>query len=411
MENITKQEQYGKFFKNDREQLTSVIEVTKQGLKRTYKSRSGAAAKERAKRIYVGKSKRKYYLDVELTAQQLKKLRDYNSKIAYYYAAKEKGIDVEKPIEPRFKGVKAHYVEKKQPYKTQEQWKKLRDKFENIAINNYNCSGNYKPFEYYITLTQADRRIKGQTTVDAHYNAFLKAFRRWIDGKRNKDGSKFKYSMVTVKEYGAQGFHFHILLKVHISSADLRPWIKVHWQHGFYKVQALTDALGLARYIFGTSSNNLGIDVTDMVRVDERLKELEEQESDLIHLKKLAHDKGLKQQEQNYQAAIDDTKPDVKALRRIKTKRDDTVMRTSGTINKTIKIVCTDKNLWNFIRNTSEYIYSERIIISELSENTGKTYILNEIFSDYYKQNKKDGLHLYNLCKWLIAQGKAIVKR
>lgn len=114
--------------------------------------------------------------------------------------------------------------------------------------------------------------------------------------------------------------------------------------------------------------------------------------------------------EQSYEDSIKETKSDVKALRRFKTKSDDKIMRKSGELKKNIRIVTSDKYFWNFIRETSEYIYSERVIISDISETSGQTYILNEIFSDYYRQSRKDGTHLYNLAKMLIRQGKAIVK-
>ena len=410
MENITKKEQYGKFFK-DNEVLTSVLEIGSDGLKRAYKSRSGASAKDLPRKLYVGLSKKKYYITSELTSQQIKAIKDYNSKLAYYNQAKAQGIKgLKRPVEPRFKGVEPRRVKAKLPYKTQEQWQKIRANFDEYAVNNFNCSGNWTAYEHYITLTQRDKRIKSQEMADAQYQAFLKAFKRWIDGKRNKDGTEFKYSMLTVKEYGAQGFHFHILLKVHISRDKLRPWIKDHWKHGFYKVQCLKDALGLSNYIFGTSSNNLGIDLTDMENVQHHLEKLEQQESDLIRLRNIANDKGLKDMEKSYNESIKETKRDVKALRRFKTKSNDKIMRKSGDLKKNIRIVSNDKNLWQFIKETSEYLYSERVIISDISESTGETYILNEIFNDYYRQNKKDGIHLYNMAKLLIRQGKAIVK-
>lgn len=411
MENITTEQRYGKFFKDNEEQLTSVLEVTKQGLKRTYKSRSGASAKNRAKRIFVGNSKRKYYITSELTSQELKRLKDFNIAMAYYNQAKGQGIkDIKRPIEPRFTRVEPRYVKAKLPYKTVEQWKKLRANFDEYAVNNFNCSGNWTAYEHYITLTQSDKRIKSQAMADAQYQAFLKAFKRWIDSKKNKDGSKFKYSMLTIKEYGAQGFHFHMLLKVHINRDELRLWIKDHWKYGFSKVQVLTDALGLSNYIFGTSSNNLGVDLTDMENVQHHLEKLEQQESDLIRLKKIARDKGLKDMEQSYEDSIKETKSDLKALRRVKTKSNDKIMRKSGELKKNVRIVTNDSYFWNFIRETSEYMYSERVIISDVSESTGATYILNEIFSDYYRQSRDDGIHLYNLARMLIKQGKAIVK-
>lgn len=410
MENVTKQQQYGKFFK-DNEEVNSVLEIGSDGLKRAYKSRSGASAKNLPRKLYVGLSKKKYYITSELTSQQIKAIKDYNSKLAYYNQGKAQGIKgLKRPIEPRFKGVEPRYVKAKLPYKTSDQWQKIRANFDEYAVNNFNCSGAWTPYEHYITLTQRDRRIKSQEMADAQYNAFLKAFKRWIGSKKNKDGSEFKYSMLTIKEYGKQGFHFHILLKVHIERGELREWIGNHWKHGITKVQVLKDALGLSNYIFGTSSNNLGIDLTDVENVQKHLEQLEQLESDLIRLRNIARDKGLKDMEKSYEDSIKETKRDIKPLRRLKTKSDDKIMRKSGELKKNIRIVSNDKNLWQFIRETSEYLYSERIIISDISETSGETYILNEIFSDYYRQSRDDGKHLYNMAKLLIKQGKAIVK-
>ena len=113
MEKIEKQQQYGKFF-NELDLKTAVYEVNGQGLKRAYKSRSGKAAKDRATRVFVGSSKRKYYLSCDLTRDQLARIKQYNKDLAYYNAAKEKGLkDLKKPIEPRFNSIKPHYIAKR----------------------------------------------------------------------------------------------------------------------------------------------------------------------------------------------------------------------------------------------------------------------------------------------------------
>ena len=97
MEKIEKQQQYGQFF-NNIDLKTAVFEINGQGLKRAYKSRSGAAAKNRTSRIFVGSSKRKYYMLCDLTKDQLQRLKQYNKDLAYYNAAKEKGLkDLKKP--------------------------------------------------------------------------------------------------------------------------------------------------------------------------------------------------------------------------------------------------------------------------------------------------------------------------
>lgn len=411
MENITTEQQYGKFFK-DNEELTSVLEIGSNGLKRAYKSRSGASAKDRAKRIFVGNSKRKYYITSELTSQELKRLKDFNIAMAYYNQAKGQGIkDVKRPIEPRFARVQPRFLKKKDPYKTKEQWQRLVKKYEDFAINNFNCSGNFKKGEWYITLTQRDGRVKSQDMANKQYQAFAKALQRWINGKKAKDGSKFKYTMLTVKEYGSKGYHYHILLKLFVSRVDLVQFLERTWKqkNGNYSLESLTDALKLSKYFFGNNATDR-VSSLDLMALDEKINEMEQQQQDFIRLKKTAKKKGLDEVAKGYDKDIAITKNELKRLRRSRVKSDDKIMRTSGAIKRTIKVVSSDKRLWQFIRETSEYLYSERVIISDTSQLDGKTYILNEIFSDYYKQNRKDGKQLYDYAKMLIKQGKAIVK-
>ena len=175
------------------------FKINGQGLKRAYKSRSGAAAKNRTSRIFVGSSKRKYYMLCDLTKDQLERLKKFNKDLAYYNAAKDKGLKgLKRPIEPRFYNVKPHYIAKKSKYKDRSNWDSLAKRYEDIVISTFNCSGNFKKGEYFITLTQRDGRIKGQAAADAHYNAFLKSFKRWINGKKTKAGQPFKdrYSLI-----------------------------------------------------------------------------------------------------------------------------------------------------------------------------------------------------------------------
>lgn len=413
MEKIEKQQQYGKFF-NELDLKTAVYEVNGQGLKRAYKSRSGAAAKNRTSRIFVGSSKRKYYMLCDLTKDQLERLKKFNKDLAYYSAAKDKGLKgLKRPIEPRFYNVKPHYIAKKGKYKDRSNWDSLAKRYEDIVISTFNCSGNFKKGEYFITLTQRDGRIKSQELADAHYNAFLKAFKRWISGKKNKAGKPFKdlYSMLTIKEYGSHGYHYHILLKIDLTYTELKDWIKSHWKkkHGFYKVESLKDALKLSRYFFGGSNDRVAMQ-SDIKGLDKQLQQLEQQQQDLIKLKKKARDKGLKDQEKSYQDGINATKETLKQLRRSKVKSDDTIIRSSGEIKRGLKLVTTDKRLLKFISEKAQYLYSERVIVSDTSDLDGQTYILNEVFSDYYRIDKKDRAWLYSYCERLIATGRAIKK-
>ncbi|MBE7388263.1 rolling circle replication-associated protein [Ligilactobacillus salivarius] len=413
MEKIEKQQQYGQFF-NEIDLKTAVFEINGQGLKRAYKSRSGAAAKNRTSRIFVGSSKRKYYMLCDLTKDQLERLKKFNKDLAYYTAAKDKGLKgLKRPIEPRFNNVKPHYIAKKGKYKDRTNWDSLAKRYEDIVISTFNCSGNFKKGEFFITLTQRDGRIKSQELADAHYNAFLKAFKRWISGKKNKAGKPFKdlYSMLTIKEYGSHGYHYHILLKIDLTYTDLKDWIKQHWKkkHGFYQIESLKDALKLSRYFFGSSNDRVAMQ-NNIKGLDKQLQQLEQQQSDLIELKKKAHKKGLKDQEKSYEDGIKATKETLKQLRRSKVKSDDTIIRASGEIKRGLKLVTNDKRLLKFVSEKAQYLYSERVIVSDTSDLDGQTYILNEVFSDYYRIDKQDRAWLYAYCEKLIATGRAIKK-
>ena len=399
-------------FFNEIDLKTAVFEINGQGLKRAYKSRSGAAAKNRTSRIFVGSSKRKYYMLCDLTKDQLERLKKFNKDQAYYNAAKDKGLkDLKRPIEPRFNNVKPHYIAKKGKYKDRSNWDSLAKRYEDIVISTFNCSGNFKKGEFFITLTQSDGRIKSQELADAHYNAFLKSFKRWISTKKTKAGQPFKdhYSMLTIKEYGSYGYHYHILLKIDLTYTDLKDWIKPHWKHGFYQIESLKDALKLSRYFFGSSNDRVAMQ-SDIKGLDKQLQQLEQQQSDLIKLKKKARDKGLKDQEKSYQDGINATKETLKQLRRSKVKSDDTIIRTSGEIKRGLKLVTNDKRLLKFVSEKAQYLYSERVIVSDTSDLDGQTYILNEVFSDYYKIDKRDRAWLYSYCEYLINSGRAIKK-
>lgn len=217
--------------------------------------------------------------------------------------------------------------------------------------------------------------------------------------------------MLTIKEYGSHGYHYHVLLKIDLTYTELKDWIKSHWKkkHGFYKVESLKDALRLSRYFFGSSNERVAMQ-SDIKGLDKQLQQLEQQQSDLIKLKKKARDKGLKDQEKSYQDGINATKETLKQLRRSKVKSDDTIIRTSGNIKRGLKLVTTDKRLLNFVSEKAQYLYSERVIVSDTSDLDGQTYILNEVFSDYYRIDKQDRAWLYAYCERLIATGRAIKK-
>ena len=149
---------------------------------------------------------------------------------------------------------------------------------------------------------------------------------------------------------------------------------------------------------------------SDIKGLDKQLQQLEQQQSDLIKLKKKARDKGLKDQEKSYQDGINATKETLKQLRRSKVKSDDTIIRTSGNIKRGLKLVTTDKRLLNFVSEKAQYLYSERVIVSDTSDLDGQTYILNEVFSDYYRIDKQDRAWLYSYCEYLINSGRAIKK-
>ena len=405
-ESVDKTYKYGTYI-DDMTLTNSSIETGKGGVLRLYKSRTGQAAKNRPHRIWI--SKTRYYIDLELTKEQLDKVLTYKRKLKEYKADKAAGKkDLTRPQEPRFANVKARKTSKKSDNKDKAAWDKLAIRYESIAANTFNCSGNKVFGEYFITLTNRDKRIRSKAIADAQYNAFIKRFKRWLSSKRTKAGKPFKYSMLTVKEYGKQGYHYHILLKIMLPITEIRRVSQETWKHGFVKVEYLKDALKLSKYFFGNKYNRVQLD-GDQELAKERINEKQAMIDDFKRLAAAAKSKGKDDLVKSYLASIKDVKDDLKALRRALIKRDDTVIRTSGEIKKTLRVTSQDKFLWQYIRRNAVYMYSELIQVKDVSE-TGETYILNEIYNDYYRLEREQAAYLYSYIEQLLKQGKARTK-
>lgn len=402
-ESIDKTFKYGSYIE-DPVLTNSTVETGIGGLLRLYKSRTGQAAKNRPHRIWI--SKTRYYIDLELTKEQLEKVLTYKRKLKEYKAAKAAGVkDLVRPQEPRFKNVKPRKINKKSDNKDKAAWDNLATRYESIAANTFNCSGNKVFGEYFITLTNRDKRIRSIAIADAQYNAFIKRFKRWIGSKRTKAGKPFKYSLLTVKEYGKQGYHYHILLKIMLPITEIRRVSQGTWKHGFVKVEYLKDALKLSKYFFGNKYNRVQLD-NDIELAKECITEKENMIDDFKKLAAAAKSKGKDDLAKSYLDSIKHVKDDLKALRRALVKRDDTVIRTSGEIKRKLRVTSQDKHLWDYIRRNAVYMYSELIQVKDVSE-TGETYILNEIYNDYYRLDKEQAAYLYNYIEQLLKQGKA----
>ena len=408
MENIEKQQQYGTYI-DDMTLNNSTVAIGKDPTLRLYKSRSGAAAKDKPRRLWI--SKTRYYNTKELTALEIEKVRSFIAAMRSYKAKKAAGVKgLKRPVEPRFSHKKPHKIEPKGTYKDKSKWDNIAKNFENVVINTFNCSGQKVFGEYYITLTQKDRRIKGQKVADAQYQAFLKKLKRWIGSKTMKNGKPFKYSLLTVKEYGKQGYHYHILLKVKLQLTLKQMYEKINalWSYGGVFVEPLTDALKLSRYFFGAANDRVSLD-GDQAIIKDKIKEKEKEFDDFIRLAKAANKKDLKELEQSYLDGAKYVKEDLKQLRRSITKRNDTIMRTSGEIEQTLRITTQDRFFWNYIRKHAKYIYSERVQIQDITD-TGEKIILNEVFSDFYKLDTGQAAYLYQYVLKLLDQGRAVRK-
>lgn len=372
-----------------------------------YKSRNGQASKNRDSRIWI--SKTRYYLTSELTPKQLNTIRDYKRKLSYYKHAKSKGVDVKRPTEPRFSNVKPHQVERKtEIYKTAQAWDKLAKQYEDIVMNTFNCSGRWIFGQYFITLTVSDGRLKGQKVANAHYQAFVKSLQRWIGGKRDKNHQKLKYSMLTVKEYGKQGYHFHVLLKLNLPYAKVHEFVTEAWKHGYVKIESLKDALKLSRYFFGGSNSRVSLE-SSTEAIKAKIKQQEQAKDDFDRLAQIANKKGLKDIEKSYKQSSDTVERELKELRRSITKTEDKIIRTSGNIDKSIRVTTQDKAFWNMLKTNATYLYSERITISEKGKD-GKNVIINEVYRDYYRIPKKVSKMLYYKALRLVKVGRAKLK-
>lgn len=412
MTNITYDKRYNSYMsrESDSDLHNSSIKLDRESeTLLLYKSRSGQASKERDKRIWI--SKTRYYLSSELTPKQLNTIRDYKRKLSYYKHAKAKGVDVKRPSEPRFSNVKPHVVERKtEVYKNSEAWDKLAKQYEDIALNTFNCTGRWVFGQYFITLTVSDGRLRGQKVANSHYQAFIKSLQRWISGKRDKTGQKLKYSMLTVKEYGAQGYHYHVLLKLNLSYGKVHEFVKRAWKekHGFIKVEALKDALGLSKYFFGGGNSRVSLE-SDAEAIKARIKQQEQVKDDFDRLAQIANKKGLKDMEKSYKQSSDTVERELKELRRSVTKSEDKIMRTSGNIDKSIRVTTQDNSFWEILKTNASYMYSERITISEKTQDN-KTVVINEVYRDYYRIPKKVSKMLYYKALRLVRIGKAKLK-
>lgn len=411
MTDISYEKQYNSYMNRQHEQdlRNSSVKLDRESeTLLLYKSRSGQASKNRDNRIWV--SKTRYYLVSELTQKQYNTIKDYKRKLSYYRHAKAKGVDVKRPTEPRFANVKPHQVEKKtEVYKTAQAWDKLAKQYEDIALNTFNCSGRWVLGQYFITLTVGDGRLKGQKVANAHYQAFVKALQRWISGKRDKTGSELKYSMLTVKEYGKQGYHYHVLLKLGLPYAQVHKFVYNTWKkHGYVKVKALRDALGLSKYFFGDGNSRVALE-SSTEAIKAKIKEQEQEKDDFERLAKIANKKGLKDMERSYKDSSDLVERELKELRRSITKSEDKIIRTSGNIDRSIRVTTQDNSFWKILKDNATYLYSERITISEKTED-GKSVIINEVYRDYYRIPKKVSKLLYYKALKLVKVGKAKLK-
>ena len=117
MENIEKSFKYGAFI-DDLTLNNSTVAIGKDPTFRLYKSRSGAAAKDKPRRLWI--SKTRYYYTTELTAVELEKVRSFIAAMQSYKAKKAAGVKgLKRPVEPRFSHKKPHKIEPKGKYKDQ----------------------------------------------------------------------------------------------------------------------------------------------------------------------------------------------------------------------------------------------------------------------------------------------------
>lgn len=130
---------------------------------------------------------------------------------------------------------------------------------------------------------------------------------------------------------------------------------------------------------------------------------------DFERLAQIAKDKGLKGMEKSYKDSSDVVERELKELRRSITKTEDKIMRTSGKIDKSIRVTTHDKSFWKTLKDNATYLYSERITISEKTQD-GKNVIINEVFRDYYRISKKVSKLLYYKALRLVKVGRAKLK-
>ena len=182
---------------------------------------------------------------------------------------------------------------------------------------------------------------------------------------------------------------------------QVKAFIEKAWKkNGYVSIQHLTVAVKVSKYFFGASNDRVQLQ-GDQALIDRQIQEKKAMIDDFIYLSKRAKDKGKKDLAKSYKQSIKEIKGDLKALRRAKVKRSDKIMSTSGSIKRKLRITSQDKFLWQFIRENARYVYSELIQVKDIDE-TGKTYVMNEIYSDYYELDKDKATYLYNYVEKIV---------
>lgn len=324
---------YERYKENKTNATIRTIEYARDGEVKISQSSNTFGLSNKANRIYV--TKFKYYLDKELSEDQLKKLSDWLELV--------KDNQVEGRKYPRFKDL-LHTDENKKrkankKTKDSKDYDNLAKRLDSIIRNNFFGAWD----EYLVTLTNG--RKGSIKSMDKSITAFSNRLRRALDGKQ--------YKFVMVKEYSEQRYHLHVLFKCksYQSRNSVHDLFSKAWGMGYVGVDRLKDPRNFVAYFFGDSISRIwdGEDVNG---------ELLQSTKDDYKLAREKNHSNNGESKEEYRLA----KEDYKRTKRTEVKSDDKLMYTSGQIDKPLRFKTDDNALFQLLLQYFEYSYKVDVI-------------------------------------------------
>lgn len=344
----------------DRQDIRT-YQLTKYGDIIATQRNKGIAKGQRAKRIFI--SKTSFYLSNELTANELKAVRDWQQD-------KEQGKKTKAPWLPEkrhTKTIRAHY--------SASEINRKRKELEGLIANNF-CGDDTR--EVFLTLTY--RKSFKVETVKRH----VKQFERVL-----KDTYNVEY--IVVPELNSLGIvHLHYLMRFDdkLNYKAFWDFLEDNWKHGYSHVSAMTAPERLGAYLLPYYAKNelaQGEWEQELVSNPDKLKQAEQ----------LLKNGTINRRQAKTIAKKQRLKLLPKALK---------VLRKSRGIEKPITVTTTDKRLAEMLEDRY-FCYGEvkEITFRNINHETGE--ISNDtlvIYSDHYKLDQPHQQAVYERARAIL---------